>query len=392
MPHGAHPNWLPSQPKRIAVAMSGGVDSSAVAYMLAEAGHEIIGLTAWTLNGPGKCCNEALVNAGRVCEALGCDFDTVDLRAEFSHYVLDYYNRSYQQGLTPNPCVECNRYVKWEALVAYAVNELGVDYVATGHYINLHRPDGEHGTPRVLRALDEYKDQTYMLARVLRPDIARALFPLGGWRKADVVAYAASRGVPTAHSKESMDVCFVLNGQANYLKQTLGVTPGPIVDCETGAVVGQHEGHYLFTRGQRKGVGVAAGRPVYVVRTDAATNTVFIGDAHHLEATTMRVCNVHWLRDGLGHWPQQPLRSAVKFRYNTPAQLATLTPCPKQPATDVLVTFDNPQLAITNAQIAAFYDDTDTELWGGGFIGQWLAHQAFDPTAERTLPDLHCQV
>lgn len=392
MPNAAHPNWMPTKPSRIAVAMSGGVDSSAVAYLLAEAGHEIVGLTAWTVNGPGKCCNDALVNAGRVCEDLGCAFDTVDLRAEFSHYVMDYYNRSYQQGLTPNPCVECNRYVKWECLVDYAVKELGVDYVATGHYVNLARPQGAEGLVRVFRSLDERKDQTYMLARVRREDVKRALFPLGGWRKPDVVAYAASRGIATAHSKESMDVCFVLNGQANYLKQTLGVKPGAILDIDTGKEVGQHEGHYLFTRGQRKGVGVAAGRPIYVIKTDAATNTVYVGDAHHLEAPRMVVRDVHWLSEELTRWPAEPLRSAVKFRYNTPAQLATLTPCPTNPSSDVVVTFDAPQQALTDAQVAAFYDADDSELWGGGFIGQWLQHDAFDPSLPRELPDLHCQL
>lgn len=137
------PNTLPTTKKRIVVAMSGGVDSSVAAYLLAQQGHDLVGLTAWTLNGPGKCCNDALVNAGRVCEMLGMPYDTVDLRAEFAHYVMDYYNNSYEAGLTPNPCVECNRYVKWERLVDYARRELGVDYVATGHYAKLH-----HTPPR----------------------------------------------------------------------------------------------------------------------------------------------------------------------------------------------------------------------------------------------------
>jgi tRNA-specific 2-thiouridylase len=189
-----------------------------------------------------------------------------------------------------------------------------------------------------------------------------------------------------------MDVCFVLNGQANYLKQTLGVKPGAILDIDTGKEVGQHEGHYLFTRGQRKGVGVAAGRPIYVIKTDAATNTVYVGDAHHLEAPRMVVRDVHWLSEELTRWPAEPLRSAVKFRYNTPAQLATLTPCPTNPSSDVVVTFDAPQQALTDAQVAAFYDADDSELWGGGFIGQWLQHDAFDPSLPRELPDLHCQL
>lgn len=382
------PNWLPDKPSRIAVGMSGGVDSSAVAYLLAEAGHEVVGLTAWTLNGPGTCCNDALVNAGRVCEALGCAFDTVDLRAEFSHYVMDYYNRSYEAGLTPNPCVECNRYVKWEKLVAYAVTQLGVEYVATGHYVNLDRPLGAEGPLRVLRAVDPKKDQTYMLARVAQQDLARALFPLGGWVKSDVVAYAKEKGIATAHSKESMDVCFVLDGQANYLKRTLGTQKGPIVDVDTGRVVGEHDGAWLFTRGQRKGVGVAAGRPVYVIRTDTATNTVYIGDEHHLLANRVTVRDMHWLVPE----PTQPLHARVKVRYAGGTVSAMVQRHPDKPDTDWLVTTEAPLSAVTPAQVAALYDETDTQLLGGGFVDTWLGHRPFDPALVGELPNLHCAV
>jgi tRNA-uridine 2-sulfurtransferase len=185
-------NFIPNPKKRVVVAMSGGVDSSVAAYLMAKAGHDVVGLTAWTLNGPGKCCNDALVNAGRVCEMLGVPYDTVDLRAAFSHYVMDYYNNSYQKGLTPNPCVECNRYVKWELLVDYAVQSLGADYVATGHYAILEHLEPQAGQQkqdsiRVLRSVDEHKDQTYMMARVYPKDLAKTIFPLGAMKKTAVV-------------------------------------------------------------------------------------------------------------------------------------------------------------------------------------------------------------
>ena len=381
-------NFLPEKPSRIVVGMSGGVDSSVTAHLLAKAGHEVVGLTAWTLNGPGTCCNDALVNAGRVCEDLGCEFDTVDLRAEFAHYVMSYYDRSYKAGVTPNPCVECNKYVKWEALVDYATNTLGTDFIATGHYMNTLRPtwteEGIKAPVHVTRAVDARKDQTYMLAQVKPRDLQRALFPLGQWTKPDVVCYAEEAGIATAHSKESMDVCFVLDGQANYLKGALGKRPGPIIDLDTGKTVGEHEGHYLFTRGQRKGVNVAAGRPVYVIRTDTKTNTVYIGDKHHLEAQTFVVQDVNWL-----HQPESfPARLMVKIRYNTPPSLGLVSPLADG---HYQVTLDEPVSAVTPAQIAAFYDETNMELLGGGYIETHLLHSPFNrETVE--LPDLNCAV
>ncbi|MFM7389331.1 MAG: tRNA 2-thiouridine(34) synthase MnmA [Vampirovibrionales bacterium] len=378
-------NWLPDKPSRIVVGMSGGVDSSAIAYMLKEQGHEVVGLTAWTLNGPGTCCNDALVNAGRVCEELGCDFDTVDLRAEFFHYVMDYYNKSYEAGLTPNPCVECNRYVKWEKLVDYARTELGADYVATGHYINSVRPTGATGPVHIQRAVDPFKDQTYMLARVYPNDLKHALFPLGLWHKKEVVAYALEKGIPTAKAKESMDVCFVLNGQSNYLKQTLGQHVGDIVDLDTGKIVGQHEGHYLFTRGQRRGVNVAAGRPVYVIKTEASTNTVYIGDKSHLESWQFTVTDVNWLNA-----PQDEVQ--LKVRYAGEPSHAKLERIEGTQNDYTVQLLDAPVTAVTPGQVAVFYDMDNLELLGGGAIETRIVHAPFNAATAPPLPDLNCEL
>lgn len=358
-----------SRPK-IAVAMSGGVDSSMVAYLLAQQGYDLVGFTAWTLNGPGKCCNDALINAGRVCEMLNIPYDTVDLRAEFAHYVMDYYKNSYENGLTPNPCVECNRYVKWEKVWEFARDTLGADYVATGHYARIV-PDPETQSVRIFRGQDENKDQTYMLARVRPDDLKHTLFPLAYATKPELVALAQALDIPTAFSKESQDVCFVLNGQANYLSQLFGPKPGPIVDWDTKKVVGEHQGTFLFTLGQRKGLGVAAGRPVYVVKIDKAANTVYVGDKEHLESTRFIAKDVSWI--------QRPtsdvFESMVKIRYNTPSALAQ---CRMISDTDAEITYYAPMSAITPGQIAAFYDSDDNELWGGGYVQSHLIHHPFD--------------
>ncbi len=360
---------------RIAVAMSGGVDSSMVAYLLAQQGYDLIGFTAWTLNGPGKCCNDALINAGRVCEMLGMAYDTVDLREAFAHYVMDYYENSYKEGLTPNPCVECNRYIKWEKLIAYAREELNADYVATGHYARIeHQPNGD---VRVFRGNDSRKDQTYMLARVKPADLRYTLFPLAYYQKPDLVALAQSLDIPTAYSKESQDVCFILEGQANYISQLLGKKKGPIVDYDTGKVLGEHEGYYLFTLGQRKGVGVAAGRPIYVVHIDPQSNTVYVGDPEHLQKQQFWAKDVSWIYEP----PSESFEAMVKIRYNTPASIAQ---CQKA-GPDILVTFQEPVSAITPGQIAAFYDPSDTEIWGGGYIEKYRTHPQFVP-GERHLP------
>jgi tRNA-uridine 2-sulfurtransferase len=390
-------NPMPPKGASIAVAMSGGVDSSVAALLLAQAGYKLQGFTAWTLDGPGKCCNDALINAGRVCDTLGIPYDTVDLRDTFKHFVKDHYHSAYLAGLTPNPCVECNRHVKWEPLIAYARETWGVDYVATGHYAQLQPTAYTTEDPwvKVYRGIDPRKDQTYMMSRVYRQDLQHTVFPLGGMVKPDVVALAKAHDLPTAHSKESMDVCFVLDGQANYLTGQLGKRPGPIVDVDTGNVVGQHNGYYLFTLGQRKGVQVAAGRPVYVVRIAPETNTIFIGDAHHLDTETFVAQSVYWL-----HPPQSTL-VRVKIRYNSPSVLAHIapvnTPTPNAAINwhqeqDFTVTLLEPQRAVTNGQIAGFYDETDTQLLGGGYIGQFLPHTLLPASMTGVQPAEACPI
>lgn len=370
---------------RIAVAMSGGVDSSMVAWLLKQAGFEnLIGFTAWTLNGPGKCCNDALINAGRVCEVLDFPYDTVDLRGKFSHFVMDYYEKSYEEGLTPNPCVECNRYVKWQALVEYARDVLKADFVATGHYTRIIHD--ENNIPHVYCGEDKNKDQSYMLAQVRPEDLKYTLFPLGLLQKPQLVDVAKQVGIPTAHSKESQDVCFVLNGQANYLTNLLGIKTGNIIDIETNNIVGTHDGYYLFTLGQRKGLGVAMGVPVYVVKIDKENNTVYVGDKKYLAQDKLTVVDVNWIQVPA----QSEFKAMVKYRYNSPPIEGL---CTVMNNSTIEVTLNEPAFGLSRGQIAAFYDLEFKELWGGGYIESHLQHKPYDPDLA-VLPswDEACQI
>ena len=373
------PRFLPPTPPektRIAVAMSGGVDSNMVAYLLAKAGYNVMGFTAWTLNGPGKCCNDALVNAGRMCDTLGIQYDTVDLRAEFAHFVMDYYHDSYAAGLTPNPCVECNQHVKWERLVDYAREHWGVDYVATGHYAQIEHNASLPEGFRLTRAVDERKDQTYMMCRVRREDLRHALFPLGHLTKPEVVAMAREAGIPEAHSKESQDICFVLDGHAQYMKRQFGAQPGPIVHAESGAILGEHEGCFGFTVGQRKGIKIAANAPLYVVKVDPTTNTVYVGPEHLLQCATFTVRSPYWVQPRLGKQLQagETLTLMTKIRYNTPPKLAQITALDEE---TLSVTLETPLSAVTPGQISAFYDADFCELFGGGYIDAFLPRPDF---------------
>jgi tRNA-specific 2-thiouridylase len=306
---------------------------------------------------------------------------------------MDYYNNSYEAGLTPNPCVECNRYVKWEKLVEYAKNQWDVDYIATGHYAQIDRTGD---SPRVFRSRDERKDQTYMMTRVYPKDIEYALFPLGHLTKPEVVEIAKAADLPTAHSKESQDICFVLDGHANYMKGVFGVRKGPIVDLDTGKVVGEHEGYFHYTLGQRKGVKVAAGRPIYVVKVDPKPNTVYVGDKEHLETQELRVLDINWLHpcfeiSGLETPVRFSLEVMAKIRYNSQPSRATVYPDPENPRV-YTVKLHTPQMAVTPGQICALYDTDYNELWGGGYIESYLQHKAFDPEQKKDLPNLFCDL
>jgi tRNA-specific 2-thiouridylase len=254
--------------------------------------------------------------------------------------------------------------------------------------------------------VDEHKDQTYMMARVYPNDLAHTVFPLGEMTKPDVVALARAVDLPTAYSKESQDICFILDGQANYMERVFGKRPGPIVDFDTRRTLGEHDGYYRFTLGQRKGIGVAAGRPVYVVKIDPASNTVYLGDAHHLEQSSFIVRRPNWLTPPpgakAGSPVVEPFETMVKIRYNTPPTPGLVEPLaadnPAEGGTGeetLVVTLRQPASAITPGQIAAFYDRDFRQLYGGGYIERHLSHRVLSNAdwehRRDNLPNLYCE-
>ena len=205
--------------------------------------------------------------------------------------------------------------------------------------------------------------------------------------KPDVVKLVFEANLPTTHSKESQDICFVLDGQMKYMDDVFGKKPGPIIDLDTGKTVGEHEGYYRYTVGQRKGIGVGVGRVVYVVRVDAKTNTVYIGDAAHLETSRFKVLNVNWLEEKFNG--ADAFEAMVKIRYAAPPKLGTVRKDPTDPNA-LIVEMNEPQQSVTPGQICAFYDLDFAQLWGGGYIEKHLSHAEFDPNAKTELPDLYC--
>ncbi len=329
--------------------MSGGVDSSTVAALLKEAGHEVVGLFMRLAAEPA--------DAQRVAEHLGIAFEAVDFAAE-REALIAYLCAEYDAGRTPNPCVACNRWNKFGRLLDHA-RALGCERLATGHYVRL----AERGGRLVLRrGLDPAKDQSYVLSRLTQEQLAGALFPLGELRKEDVRRIARERGLPVHESKESQDICFVPG--RNYLavlreRMADRIRPGPILDT-SGRVLGEHPGCQGFTIGQRQGLRVALGSPRYVVRIDRAANAVVIGTREELERTAMRVSDVNWMAFAE---PPERIEAAVQIRYNHTPVPAAIEP---QPDGGARVAFARPESAITPGQAAVFYDG-DTVL-GGGWI------------------------
>ncbi len=353
---------------RVVVAMSGGVDSAVAAGLLARRGYDVIGITMrlWTREDPAalrsqrRCCSvEDTDDARAAADALGIPHYVLNMEREFGARVVDYFVDEYARGRTPNPCLACNQHVKFDALLARA-EALGADYLATGHYARIERSDGRY---RLLRAVDAEKDQSYVLYTLGQRELARTLFPVGDYTKAEVRALARELGLPVAAKPESADICFIPDGDYRaFLSSRLALTPGPIVD-ETGAVVGQHQGVAAYTIGQRKGLGVALGAPRYVTEIDPARNVVVVGPEEDLLATRALVEDVHWVS---GEAPSAPVRLDVKIRYRTEPAAALVVPCEG----GAEVRFERPQRAVTPGQAAVFYDGD--EVIGGGIIARAL--------------------
>ena len=339
---------------RVIVGMSGGVDSSLAAFLLQREGHEVIGATMRIAEGGA----DAVAGARAVAETLGIPHCVVDLREAFRRRIVDTFAAAYSAGRTPNPCVQCNAEIKfgllWEALADW-----GADCMATGHYVRReYLPDVHRYTLR--RPRDHSKDQTYVLYRLSQGQLARARFPLGTWTKGEVRTLAGELDLPAAETSESQEICFVPGDYRDFLAaRDPGILcPGPIVDGG-GRVLGEHRGLAFYTVGQRRGLGIAAGEPLYVLRLRPLDNAVVVGPKSALYAAGARVVNLSWmipLEEGKVHDAQ------VRIRYNAPAVPATLYPR----GDDIDVHFDEFQPAVTPGQSAVFY--RRDRLLGGGFI------------------------
>jgi tRNA-specific 2-thiouridylase len=341
------------------------VDSSVVACRLLQQGYEVIGITMklWPEACPNrveeKCCGpQAVADARAVAQQLGIPHYVVDEQANFQKRVIDYFVAEYRAGRTPNPCVLCNEGLKFGTLLEKA-RSLGAECVATGHYAILERGD----RVRVRKGRDEKKDQSYFLFSLSQPQLARALFPMGDVTKQETRAIAAQLGLKVATKEESQEICFVADDYRRFLR-TAGVAEhtGDIVDA-AGRVLGRHPGVEFFTVGQRRGLGVATGRPLYVTALDAPSNRVIVGDDTALASAECLVERCNWVSIAA---PDRPRKASVKIRSQHRGSAATIEPL--DGSAHVRVRFAEPERAVTPGQAAVFYDG-DLML-GGGWIAQ----------------------
>ena len=348
--------------QRIAVGLSGGVDSSLTAALLSAAGWQVEGLTLWLMSGKGACCAEGLVDAAGLCEQLGVPHHVVDSRANFQQEIVQFLVEGYGSGLTPLPCSRCNRAVKFGPMLDWAAQERGINRVATGHYARL-RPASEssNGRTQLLRGLDGRKDQSYFLYDLPQEVLARLVFPLGELTKLDTRAEAARLGLRTADKPESQDLCLADHhgSMKAFLDAYLPERPGQIVLAD-GQVLGGHDGIEHFTIGQRKGLGVAWREPLHVVRLDAAMNQVVVAPRAEAGRAGCEVAQINWVSMPA---PQEPLELEVQVRYRSAPERALLTPLGP---TACRLDFAEEQFSITPGQGAVFY--ADEVLLGGGLI------------------------
>ena len=384
----AIPSLAPGKRKTVVVAMSGGVDSAVTALLLRDAGYHVIGITMHLYSGDedgaiacgtGSCCGlEGVEDARAICQTLGIPFYPLNFERQFEQHVIAPFAQSYAEGRTPNPCLNCNRHLKFAALLGRAIG-MGADYLATGHYANVRRdPDG---TCRLFRAADPAKDQSSVLYTFSQQQLTRTLFPLGPLTKPEVRALARAHGLPVAEKPESMDICFVPDG--NYAKIVAerhpeAFVPGEIVDTR-GIVLGQHQGIGHYTVGQRRGLRIAAAERRYVVALRVEGNQVVIGTEADLNTTALVADDVQFIADMP---PTEPVAVEAMVRYRSTPMHATLTRGIAGTAGTARLAFAEgfSQPAATPGQAVVFY--RGDEVLGGGTIRSVERGAGWVPTAD----------
>jgi tRNA-uridine 2-sulfurtransferase len=348
----------------VVVAMSGGVDSSVAAALLKEQGYEVVGLMLRLWSEPGKeesnrCCTpDSMAQARRVAAKLDIPFYVIDAKDVFHNTVVQYFLDGYARGETPNPCLICNRQIRWTFLLDHAL-ALGADFMATGHYVRKQTTAEGH---QLLRAVDTSKDQSYVLHVLNQEKLAKALFPVGDYPKTRIRAIAEEHGLSTATRKDSQDLCFLAGEDyRNFLQRNAAemLRPGEIITSE-GRSIGEHNGLANYTIGQRKGLGLASPVPLYVLAKNAGSNTLIVGTQEELGLRELNARDVNWLS---GEIPGEPFHADVKIRYTAQEAKARVTPVN---GNRVQVLFEAPQRDITAGQAAVFYQGD--VLIGGGII------------------------
>lgn len=340
--------------KKAIIAMSGGLDSSVSAFLLQKSGYEVIGVTGLMLNTPEAA--QICKNARLAADNLGIEHHVIDVSEEFSRDVVSYFENAYKSGRTPNPCIQCNKFIKWGRLFDISMEKFKADVFVTGHYAEVRAVNGIY---KLYPAKDEKKDQLYFLYKLTQNQLSKTFFPLYAYQKSEIRELAAKYNLPSKSAKESQDICFIQKPctTKKYLTEKFGVKEGLFIEKSTGKVLGRHNGFYQYTIGQRKGIGIAYPYPLYVLGINAAENIVYVGREEENYSNSLQLKDLN-----LSYPCEKEFSAMIKIRYNMEAVPGLVNTEAKN------VTFDAPINSITPGQACVFYSKVDGHLIGGGEI------------------------